>query len=317
MQKLFILLLAWFVLPSDLPAQMLILDRGPAAGSSTSLGLPKQSEGFLADDFQVGTATEDWVIDHIRLWAVPDPRATNPRDLGDLVKKISLYGGIAPDPPPPDQKPGADCDCHNLPALEVAALEPGSDSTDNPNVKVSSDQGSGTPLIWQIDFENLKWSVPGGTGIQFGVLADPYPNYGWFYLASPAAAGPHLRVFSNVGKFQGPFHSAEGPRINIQVWGHLLARISIEGDAGGFRVTLWGASSLDAGRVDTASLRFGPRSASPGKVQVEDVNHDGKLDLVIYFRAADIGLGPKSVNACLSGRLENGTPFEGCDLLAH
>lgn len=316
MLKLFVFLLACFASEAELSAQMLILDRGPSLESNLSVGLPKQAEGFLADDFQAGTAKEDWVIDHIRLWAVPDPRATSAHGLGDLFKKISLYGGIAPDPPPPGQKAGAECDCHNLPALKTAAVEPGSDATDNPDVVVSSGKHEGS-AVWQIDFQDLKWSVPGGTSIQFGVLAEPYSSYSWSNLGSPASDGQHLRVFSSAGKLQSSFHAEPPGRMNIQVWGHLLARISIRPSGQKFRVILWSEPFLEGSQVDTASLRFGPRNAPADNVHVEDANHDGKVDLVMYFRAADSGIAPKSVNACLTGRRLDGAPFEGCDLLAH
>jgi hypothetical protein len=328
MLKLFVFLLACCAFgpglsASDVPAQKLICDRGPSSESNQSVGLPRQTEGFLADDFQVGTAPEDWVIDHIRLWVVPDPRATSPRGLGDLFKKISLYGGIAPDLPAPDQKAGPDCDCHNLPALKTAGLKLGSDSTDDPDIVVSPGvQHDGTE-VRQIDFENLRWSVPGATSIQFGVLAegrqvrDSDSSYSWYYLASPSPGDQHLRVFSSSGKLQGPLHEGGMTSLKIQVWGHLLAKISIRPAGQKLRVVLQGQPFLEASQVDRDSLRFGPGSAEPGPVQTEDADHDGKLDLVMYFRTGDAGLPPKSVNACLSGRRLDGAPFEGCDLLPH
>jgi hypothetical protein len=82
-------------------------------------------------------------------------------------------------------------------------------------------------------------------------------------------------------------------------------------------VILRGESFLEPSQVDTASLRFGPHGASPDNVRMEDFDHDGKLQLVMDFRAADSGLTPKSINACLSGQRRDGAPFEGCDLLAH
>jgi len=296
---------------------MLIVDRVPSPGSNQALGLPKETEGFLADDFQVGTAKEDWVIDHIRLWAVPDPMATSPRGLGDLFKKISLYGGIAPELPVAGQEGAPVCDCHNLPPIETAALEPDSNSTDNRDVKVSSIQLQSGLEVWQIDFENLKWSVPGGESIQFGVLAEPYPAYAWHDLASPSPAGRHLRVFSSAGKLQAEFHGNSAARMNIQVWGHLLARISIRPAGQKLRVVLLRQSYLEASQVDTGSLRFGPGNESPDSVRAEDVDQNGKSELVAYFRIADSGVAAKSINACLTGKRLDGAPFEGCDLMPH
>lgn len=323
MLKVLVFLFVSFASWLDLPAQMLILDRGPSSGSNQLVGLTKESNAFLADDFQVGVAPEVWVIDHIRLWAVPDPKASSAHGPGDLFTKINLYGGIAPDMPPPDQKATADCDCHNLPALKTAVLEPGSHSTDSPDVVVSSRSQHDGPGAWQLDFENLKWSVPGATSIQFGILAearqgnDPAASYTWYYLASPGPGGDHLRVFSSLGKLQSSYQNGGNARVNIQVWGHLLARISIRSSGQNLRVILRSEPSLKANQVDTASLRFGPRGAPPDKVRTEDVDHNGKPDLVLYFRSADSGIPVKSVNACLSGKRLDGAPFEGCDLLPH
>ncbi len=317
MLKYLVFLLACFAFAANLSAQMLIVDRGPASGSSQSLGLSKETNAFLADDFVAGAVKEDWVIDHIRLWAVADPKAGSAQGLGDLFKKISLYGGIAPELPPAGQTAAPECDCHNLPALKTAMLEQGSNKTDSPDVSIASSKQEGSD-VWQIDFKDMKWSVPGGIPIQFGILADPYAGATWYNLGS-SADGQHLRVFSNAGKVQSTYQgdSSTAGAMDIQVWGHLLARISIHTSGQKFHVILRNQSYLDASQVDPASLHFGPAKASAENVHVEDVGHNGKADLVMYFRAADAGLAPKSVNACLTGKRLDGAPFEGCDLLAH
>ncbi len=313
MLKFAVFLLTCFAFASNVPAQMLIVDRGPGSGSNQSLGLAKETNAFLADDFVAGAAKEDWVIDHIRLWAVPDPKAGSPQSAGDLFRKISLIGGIAPDLPVPGQPAPVECDCHNLPALKTAVLQQGSNSTDSPEVTISANKQEGSDL-WQIDFKDMKWSVPGGTSIQFGILADAYAGATWYNLGSAADAG-HLRVFSNVGKLQNVFQSDSPAAMNIQVWGHLLARVTIHTSGQKYHVILRSQSYMDASQIDPASLRLGKASAQ--NVHVEDVNHNGKSDLVMYFRMADTGIPPKSVNACLTGKRLDGAPFEGCDLLGH
>jgi hypothetical protein len=313
MLKLFVLFLASLASAAELCAQpMLIFDRAPSSSSNQLLGV-KKAEGFLADDFELGAAKEDWVVDNIRLWAVADPKAPAPHGLGDHFKKISLLGGIAPDLP----LPVPDCDCHNLPVLKVAAIKAESSAADNRDVEISEGVAVEGSPSWQIDFEDLKWSVPGGTRIQFGVLAEPYSSYKWYDLATPAEAGEHLRVFSSVGKFENTFAVEAPARINVQVWGHLLARISIRSDGQKLRVILWGASFLDPNQIDHASLHFGPRGAAPESVHVEDAGHSGKPALVMLFQPAASGIAPKSVNACLSGKRADGAPFEGCDLVPH
>jgi len=302
---------------------MLILDRGPFPGAKLSAGLTRETNAFLADDFQVGKQPEVWVIHHIRLWAIPDPNTTSVPGPGDLFKTVELYGGLASDVPPLGQKPNGDCDCHNLSSLKKAFLEPGSATTDNPDVVVTSSSQHDGPETWQLDFQNLKWSVPGGKSIQFGILAEGRQNhaaasrFGWHYLASPGTGGDHLRIFSREGKLQRSFQEGGSARVNIQVWGHLLAKISIRTARQEFRVILQNQPFLKADQVEASSLRFGPGRALPAKVGVEDVDDNGQPALVMSFRASDSGLEPRSVNACLTGRRTDGAPFEGCDLLRH
>jgi len=319
MLKLLAFLFACAAFVADVSAQQLLLicDRAPSSESVQSLGLTQQTGAFIADDFVVGTAKEDWVIDRIRLWAVADPKAPSPRALGDLVKKISLLGGIAPDLPKPSQPPGADCDCHNLPALKSTSIEPGSNTAGNPEVEIVSGlQVHGSPT-WQIDFNALRWSVPGGTRIQFGVFAEPNSGYTWYNLATPSGPAERLRVFSSTGKFERAFPSPSAARINVQVWGHLLARISIRLTGQKIQVILWNAPFLGVGQVDRTSLQFGPAKAAPESTEVEDVQHSGQPSLVMLFESAASGIAPRSVNACLTGKRQDGAPFEACDLLPH
>ena len=303
---------------ADVSAQQmfLILDRAPSAESVQSLGLTKQRDAFIADDFVIGAAKEDWIIDRIRLWAVADPKAPSPRFLGDLAKKISLLGGIAPDLPKPNQPPGADCDCHNLPVLKSTRIEPGSNSAGNRDVEIASGpQIHGLPT-WQIDLNDLKWSVPGGTRIQFGVFAELNSGRAWYNLATPSEHAEQLRVFSSTGKFEKAFTSSAA-RINVQIWGHLLARISIHPVGQRLQVILWNAPFLGIERVDRNSLRFGPDKAVPESTEIEDVEHNGQPGLVMLFQPAASGIAPGSVNACLLGKRQDGAPFEACDLLSH
>jgi hypothetical protein len=303
---------------ADVSAQQLtlILDRAPSAESVQSLGLAKQTDAFIADDFVIGAAKEDWIIDRIRLWTVADPKAPSPRALGDLVKKISLLGGIAPDLPKPNQSPGADCDCHNLPVLKSTSIDPGSNTAGNRDVKIASGpQIHGSPT-WQIDFNDLRWSVPSGTRIQFGVFAESNSGCAWHNLATPSDT-EQLRVFSSSGKFEKVFTSPSPARINVQVWGHLLARISIRPTGQKLQVILWNAPFLGAEQVDRTSLHFGPGKAVPETTEIEDVQHSGQPVLVMLFQPAASGVTPRSVNACLTGKRQDGAPFEACDLLSH
>jgi len=81
-------------------------------------------------------------------------------------------------------------------------------------------------------------------------------------------------------------------------------------------VTILGSASFDVHDVDLSTLAFGPagaRISSPRRHHSRDVNRDGHLDLVVGFVARDTGIGGEDDQACLTGDLLDGTPFEGCD----
>jgi hypothetical protein len=315
MLKRLVVLFASLAVASQLSAQMLITDRAPASGTAQYLNLPAGTAGFLADDFQVGAANEDWVIDHIRLWVVSDPKVTSAHGAGELFTKITLFGGIAPEPSTPGQ---VDCDCHNLPALRTAFLGHSGASFHTPGSSLTLLRQADGPDFWQIDFEDLKWSVPGAKAIQFGVLADARrggATSGFYYVGSVGDSGQHLRVFSSAGKFENALSEKDPGRVNIQVWGHLLARVSIRLAGDKLAVTLLGQPALEGSQVDPASLHFGPKGVTPEGANI--VAHGDQSDLAVYIRPADAGIEPKSINACLRGQRLDGAPFEGCDLLPH
>jgi hypothetical protein len=105
-------------------------------------------------------------------------------------------------------------------------------------------------------------------------------------------------------------------------------------------VAILGAAELDVADVDVTTLAFGPDGAAPTRGfrlhdlfarwrylhgqfmrsdprpgYRKDVNRDGLTDLVSWFRLEDTGIARGDVEACLTGELVDGTPFEGCDMI--
>jgi choice-of-anchor B domain-containing protein len=83
-------------------------------------------------------------------------------------------------------------------------------------------------------------------------------------------------------------------------------------------VALLGSPAYDIDQVDGESLAFGPDAAPLAHRACphrEDVNGDGRLDLVSHHRTEETGIAPGDREACLTGELADGTPFEGCDLV--
>jgi hypothetical protein len=87
-------------------------------------------------------------------------------------------------------------------------------------------------------------------------------------------------------------------------------------------VAILGSDSFDVADVDGTTLAFGPDGAVPAHDLIRrrefdeharDVNGDGFTDLIANFWAQDVGLAVGDEEACISGELLDGTPFEGCD----
>jgi hypothetical protein len=67
--------------------------------------------------------------------------------------------------------------------------------------------------------------------------------------------------------------------------------------------------------VDLTALAFGPNRAAPTHKDgghAEDVNDDGFTDLVSHYWTQETGIIPGGLDACVTGVLLDGSPFEGC-----
>ena len=84
-------------------------------------------------------------------------------------------------------------------------------------------------------------------------------------------------------------------------------------------VAILGSDTFDVRDVDPATLAFGPAGAplehrnGPHR---KDANHDGVDDLLGHFLTAESGIPFGETEACVTGELLDGTPFEGCDAIA-
>lgn len=133
---------------------------------------------WYGDEFTL-PAGDDWAIERVTVWTVPEVPMTPTFVLGDHYASVALYGG---------------------PAAGAASLKQsgqfiaGTNATDNSDIHFTSDTyGSATYQaadggfrpIWRVDFvETIFWTVTGGVAQVFGVRGVPRVDRLWFNHAT-------------------------------------------------------------------------------------------------------------------------------------
>jgi hypothetical protein len=80
-------------------------------------------------------------------------------------------------------------------------------------------------------------------------------------------------------------------------------------------VVLLSTDTFDAMIADPATIRFGATGteAAPVLFALDDINGDGKKDLILHFRTQDTGIVCGATSACLSGETFGGQAIIGSD----
>ncbi len=204
-------------------------DAAFATSELRSIDWTQDNKAFVTDDFHVGNKGEVWLVDTIRTWVVTDSNLDAPGVLSDLYSKVTLYGGIA-DPDFSKEPKAPDCDCEGVMAIKIIDLDRLRSMPLRGDLKISLASPTSASVqgkrIFQVDFSNLQWSVPGGSALQFGLYAISRPASGggmhiWSTYAEPGDPF-HLRIFSSKGRLLSGYRTnGSSLRMRVQVWAHL------------------------------------------------------------------------------------------------
>jgi hypothetical protein len=206
-------LLVALLCAAPMAAQILVVDR-PLHGAPQPLRI-ERAGGAFADSFRFGATGEVWMIEKMRLWAMPLTGTACGGELGDAIEKVTLFGALD-NPPVPGQPV---CDCHALVALAAAEFPKGSSASANPNFVVTKKNG-----VWQLDVADVRWSLPAASDAVFTVRVTPRVGSACragrqWSLAASSEPEHQLHLLNEKGVPIGLEEAGKNPRsLRIQVW---------------------------------------------------------------------------------------------------
>jgi hypothetical protein len=223
-------------------------------------------------------------------------------------------------PPPPQ--------CAN-PLPFVVQIRPQLGNSPDPNTIIASFTLSddNDPSVWSYESVSVNLALPAGT--YFAVFAPQTCEQGavlgqaflpFSYIAGSVPMGvvypqpcPNCQTFS------------PSQFLAVRILANCTLEVSIDIKPGGFPnsinlrsrgkvpVAILSTETFDATSVDPASVLFAGAPALSTGLGFEDVNGDGRLDLIVHFNTSSLNLTQSAVEACVTGQTFEGQTFTGCD----
>ena len=218
--------------------------------------------------------------------------------------------------------------CANPLPFEVQIRPQLGDSPD-PNTVIASFTLSddNDTSVWSYESVSVNLALPAGT--YFAVFASPTCEVGavlgqaslpFFYIAGSVPMGA---VYTHPCPMCQTFSPSQF--LAVRILANCTVQISIDIKPGGFPnsinlrsrgkvpVAILSTDTFDAISVDPASVVFAGAPALSTGLGFEDVNGDGRLDLIAHFDTSSLNLTQSAVEACVTGHTFDGQTFTGCD----
>jgi hypothetical protein len=323
--------------PADLKA-VLCVGRDPApgvfqAGHPIIVGVrrvpPPPGKAWKPQHFVLVT---EWIRDSLGIerFRIQDPATNSTSNLSDFH---SFEGrGFVVDPPDPIAGLNMDVADASLMVTDSLGRRTGFDAAlgaviEIPNSVAYADaldgDISGRPAESFCSAVNINRSTNQRFNVSVNPVTDGVHNLSIRGYSDDGSTQPEVIVPINVpageiATLEVQYESAPGsvPQITMEkivTIAVMRETINLQ-SAGVISVVILSTSAFDATDVDPLSVRFGPAEASEahGKGHVEDVNRDGRPDLVLHFPVQESGITPGVTEVCLKGRTRSGRSIKGC-----
>ncbi len=276
----------------------------------------------VVDTLGIATTQTQFLLEGSNGTSILPTQFSGPRFTLTQSAILSEIGGFINRFTPPSPQ------CPN-PLPFVVQIRPQLGNSPDPNTVIASFTLSddNDPSVWSYESVRMNLALPAGT--YFAVFASQTCEEGAI-LRQASLPFPYIAGSVPVGTvYPQPCPNCQtfspSEFLAFRILANCTLTVGIDIKPGGFPnsinlrsrgkipVAILSTETFDATTIDPASVLFAGASALSTGVGFEDVNGDGRLDLILHFDTRSLNLTPSAVEACVTGQTFDGQIFAGCD----